>query len=153
MDSQFNGWDGTSGKESACHCRRQAMWFPSLGWEDPLYRNWQPNPVFLSGESHGQWSLEPYGPSGHKGTEMPYGLNNNNYAESYKTKETKNESFVCDFRCYYVSHKKTLHLLEFTIIPMLECFYIYLNYDSENESVSYLCNKSFKIYNPIWKPC
>ena len=62
---------------------------------------------------------------------MPYGLNNN-YAESYKTKETEKESFVCDFRCHYISRKKTIHLLEFTIIPMLECFHIYLNYDSEN---------------------
>ena len=29
----------------------------SLGWEDPLEREWQPVPVFLLGESHGQKSL------------------------------------------------------------------------------------------------
>ena len=28
---------------------------------------WQPTPVFLSGESHGQWSLVGYSPWGHKG--------------------------------------------------------------------------------------
>ena len=26
----------------------------SLGWEDPWKREWQPTPVFLPGESHGQ---------------------------------------------------------------------------------------------------
>ena len=32
-------------------------WVPSPGWEDPQRRKWQPTPVFLSGESHGQRSL------------------------------------------------------------------------------------------------
>ena len=37
----------------------------SLGWEDPLEgRAWQPTPVFLSGESHGQRSLPGYSPRG-----------------------------------------------------------------------------------------
>ena len=30
------------------------------GWEDPWRRAWKPTPVFLSGESHGQRSLEGY---------------------------------------------------------------------------------------------
>ena len=30
----------------------------SLGQEDPLRRAWQPTPVFLPGESHGQRSPE-----------------------------------------------------------------------------------------------
>ena len=34
------------------------MWVLSLGWEDPLEE--EPTPVFLSGESHGQRSLEGY---------------------------------------------------------------------------------------------
>ena len=29
-------------------------------------RKWQPTPVFLPGESHGQWSLLAYSPWGHK---------------------------------------------------------------------------------------
>ena len=29
----------------------------SLGWEDPLEKEWQPTPVFLAGESHGRRSL------------------------------------------------------------------------------------------------
>ena len=32
-------------------------WVPSPGWEDPQRRKWQPTPVFLSGESHGQGSV------------------------------------------------------------------------------------------------
>ena len=38
----------------------------SLGHEDPLDEAWQPAPVFLPGESHGQRSLESYSPWGPK---------------------------------------------------------------------------------------
>ena len=41
----------------------------SLGWEDPLEEAWQPTPVFLPGESHGQRSLAGYHPWGHKGSD------------------------------------------------------------------------------------
>ena len=40
-----------------------------LHWEDPQIpcsRAWQPTPVFLPGESHGQRSLTGYGPQGRK---------------------------------------------------------------------------------------
>ena len=37
-----------------------------LGWEDPLEEAWQPTPVFLPGESHGQRSLMGYSPWGRK---------------------------------------------------------------------------------------
>ena len=40
----------------------QERQFPSLGWEDPLRRAWQPTPVFLPGESHGQRSLAGHSP-------------------------------------------------------------------------------------------
>ena len=46
-----------------------AMWEPwirSLGWEDPWRRAWQPTPVFLPGEFHGQRSLVGYSPWGRK---------------------------------------------------------------------------------------
>ena len=32
----------------------------------PWRRKWQPTPVFLPRESHGQWSLVGYNPWGHK---------------------------------------------------------------------------------------
>ena len=47
-----------NGKESACQCRRCSRngfdpWVRKIPWR----RKWQPTPVFLPGESHGQWSL------------------------------------------------------------------------------------------------
>ena len=33
-----------------------------LGPEDPLEKKWQPTPIFLPGESHGQRSLVGYSP-------------------------------------------------------------------------------------------
>ena len=49
---------GTSGKEPACQCRRHKRsgfdtWVGKIPWR----RAWQPTPVFLPGESHGQRSL------------------------------------------------------------------------------------------------
>ena len=37
-------------------------WVRKIPWS----RKWQPTPVFLPGEHHGQKSLEGYGPCGHK---------------------------------------------------------------------------------------
>ena len=44
----------------------QETWVRFLGWEDPWRRAWQPTPVFLPGESHGQRSLVSYSPWGCK---------------------------------------------------------------------------------------
>ena len=41
-------------------------WVQSLGQEDPWRRKWEPTPVFLPGEFHGQRSLAGYSPWGHK---------------------------------------------------------------------------------------
>ena len=54
---------GTRGKESFCQCRRHKRckfnpWVEKI----PSRRKWQPTPVFLPGESHGQRSLEGYSP-------------------------------------------------------------------------------------------
>ena len=38
----------------------------SLGWEDTLEKEWQPTPVLLPGEFHGQRSLAGYNPWGRK---------------------------------------------------------------------------------------
>ena len=40
--------------------QKTRVWF--LGWEDPLEKVWQPTPVFLPGEFHGQKSLVGYTP-------------------------------------------------------------------------------------------
>ena len=44
----------------------QETWVQSLGWEDPWRREWQPTPVSLPGESHGQRNLVGYSPWGRK---------------------------------------------------------------------------------------
>ena len=53
----------TSCKEPACQCRRHkrlgfSPWVGKIPWK----RAWQPTPVFLPGESHGQRSLVGYSP-------------------------------------------------------------------------------------------
>ena len=62
---------GISGKETACQCKRRKRhkfdpWVGKISWK----RAWQPPPVFLPGESHGQRSLVGYGPKGHKESDM-----------------------------------------------------------------------------------
>ena len=62
--SSFQG--GASGKEPACQCGRHKghgfnPWLGKIPWR----RAWQPNPVFLPEESHGQGSLMGYSPYGH----------------------------------------------------------------------------------------
>ena len=49
-----------SGEELACRCRRVRLypWVQKIPWR----RAWQPTPVFLPGESHGQRSLVGRGP-------------------------------------------------------------------------------------------
>ena len=42
----------------------------SLGWEDPWRKAWQPTPVFLPGESHGQRSLVGCSPWGRKESDL-----------------------------------------------------------------------------------
>ena len=56
---------GSSGKEPAYQCRRQKTvvfhaWVGKIPWR----RAWQPTPVFLPGESHGQRSLAGCSPWG-----------------------------------------------------------------------------------------
>ena len=62
---------GTSSKEPACQCRKYKRckfdpWVRKISWR----RSWQPVPVFLPGESHGQRNLAGYGPWGRKESEM-----------------------------------------------------------------------------------
>jgi len=53
---------GTSGKETACQCwRRKRCQFDSWVGKITWRRKWQPVPVLLTGESHGQRSLAGYG--------------------------------------------------------------------------------------------
>ena len=42
----------------------------SLGWENPLEKEWPPTPVFLPGEFHGRRSLMGHSPGGCKELDM-----------------------------------------------------------------------------------
>ena len=55
---------GSDGKESTCNVRDLNS-IPVLR-RSPGGGAWQPTPVFLPGESHGQRSLAAYSPWGHK---------------------------------------------------------------------------------------
>ena len=57
-----------SGKVSACQCG--SLRFDPWVGKNPWRREWQPTPVFLLGESHGQRSLAGYSPWGHKESDM-----------------------------------------------------------------------------------
>ena len=64
----FSAFPGSAtGKEPTCQCRghkrcRFDPWVRKIPWR----RAWQPIPVFLPGEFHGQRSLMGYCPQGHK---------------------------------------------------------------------------------------
>ena len=47
-----NGVGGARGKALSCIGRRHKRQVPSLGWEDPWRRAWQPTSVFFTEESH-----------------------------------------------------------------------------------------------------
>ena len=67
LDSTYKDFpDSASGKEPACQCRRcKRHGFNS--WVRKIWRRtWQPTPVFLAGESHGQKSLAGYNPQSPK---------------------------------------------------------------------------------------
>ena len=50
---------GVNGKEPTCHCRRQEMWFGSLGREDPLEEGTGPHFRILVWRI--PWTEEPGG--------------------------------------------------------------------------------------------
>ena len=53
---------GSDGKQSALKADGFDPWVGKIAWR----RKWQPTPVFLPGESHGQGSLVGYSPEGCK---------------------------------------------------------------------------------------
>ena len=58
---------GARGKDPACKCRRcKRLRFDPWVGKTPWRRKWQPTPVFLPGECHGQRSPAGYSPWGQK---------------------------------------------------------------------------------------
>ena len=69
--SRINTQSNAIAEEPACPCRRGKRrglnpWVGKIPWR----RKWQPTPVFLPGESHGQRSLAGYSPWGGKESGM-----------------------------------------------------------------------------------
>ena len=64
-------------KQPSYQCRRCGFnpWVGKIPWR----RKWQPPPVFLPGESHGQRSLEGYSPWGHKESDTAERLNHRHH--------------------------------------------------------------------------
>ena len=65
----LRGFLGSSdGKESACNVGDSGLipWVGKISWR----RKWQPTPVFLPGESHGERSLVGYSLCGRKELDM-----------------------------------------------------------------------------------
>ena len=65
-----------------------AMWetqIRSLGWEDPWRRQWQPAPIFVPGEFHGQRSLAGYSPWGRKESDATEWLTHTHWTPVQRT--------------------------------------------------------------------
>ena len=98
---------GTSGKELICQCRRQKRhrfdpWVGKILWR----RKWQPTPVFLPWEFHGQRSLAGYSPWGHKESDTTWWLNSNNNTSSTQStilgaEEVSNKYCLFFFNLYF----------------------------------------------------
>ena len=107
---------GTSGKELACQSRRPKRcrfipWVEKIPWK----RAWQPTPIFLLGESHGQRKLAGYSPWGGKELDTT--------KETVRKKKKKKCARMCEItngevvgeRCYnLISQANTYQLLHIT---------------------------------------
>ena len=73
---------GSDGKESTCQCRGPGFdpWVRKIPWR----RAWQPTPVFLPGESHGQRSLVGNHRWGCEESDTTQRLNKNNCGKPHK---------------------------------------------------------------------
>ena len=96
MEGGFSG--GFSGKEPTCQCKRHQRhgfhpWVGKIPWgsaRQPTWRSaWQPAPVFLPGESHGQRSLAGYSPQSCKESDTTETTQHTcTQGPSYRTSET-----------------------------------------------------------------
>ena len=80
------------------------------GLEDPLERKWQPTPVVLPGESHGQRSLVGYSSWGCTESDTIKRLNNNNNINTLNSHFIFISSYQCSFPAtlFHSGHQVTL---------------------------------------------
>ena len=79
------------GEESACNAAdtRDGGSTPGSG-RSPWRRNWQPTPVFLPGESHGQRRLAGYSPKGCKESDMTERLSTHTFEWCWEVPRSEN---------------------------------------------------------------
>ena len=82
----------------------EETWVQSLGREDPQRREWQLNPAFLPGKSHGQRSLAGYSPRGCKESDTSEQLSTSNALNTSMPEDTiyRNERDTDSFSFYSV---------------------------------------------------
>ena len=83
--------DDASGKETASQCsRHKRLEFDPWAGEIPWRRAWQPTPVLLPGESHGQGSLVGCSPKGRKESEVTEATLHAHNQKQMKNKKEEN---------------------------------------------------------------
>ena len=104
-----NGYAAAENQRIRLQCRRHGfdLWVGKIPWR----RVWQPTPVFLPGESHGQRSLAGYSPWSHKESDMPEATELARYCISYYL------SSVCD-----ILHAALGNSVEQDVVPALKEF-------------------------------
>ena len=87
-------------KNLPANARRSGFnpWVGKMPWR----REWQPTPVFLPGEFHGQGSLAGYSSWGHKGSDM--------------TEQLTHYTYICTKYVYLCTHviNITLYMILYT---------------------------------------
>ena len=101
---------GTGGKESTWQCRtcrRHGFgpWVRKIPWR----RKWQPTPVFLPGESHGQGSLVGYSPRGCKESDTTQHALRCNLAHTQALFKVRYPSYQCGIGQEYMAQKQLLN--------------------------------------------
>ena len=66
----------------------QVTWVRSLGLQDPMEKKWQPTPVLVPVEFHGQRSLAGYSPWGCKELDTTERLTHTHYSKPWFSKLT-----------------------------------------------------------------
>ena len=121
---------GASGKEPIGQSRRHKRhrfnhWFGKIPWR----RAWQPTPIFLPGESHGQRSLAVYGLWGLQGVRHDWASENlidhrNSAPWRQPTQNLQNNVFTClQARLYqrtFLQKVSPIHTSRFTVWAYLK---------------------------------
>ena len=114
--------DDSGVKKSTCHFRRYRRcgfnpWVGKIPWR----RKWQPTPVFLPGESHGQRSLAGYSPRGCEGSDTT----------KHSMQTHMKCMYICTYRRVYMCmciHTYTERELLFSYTWSTEQFVLYLGF-------------------------